>query len=119
LKFDLRHGRRRLRLNKPAVGYLSSGRVDIVDVSVDGVGIESEFRLEPGTATFLEFKWGTVPMRLACVVARSRPSKRPGRFQSGLVIKKSSSPSIAEFTKRVEEALQKVREAEARLPPSI
>jgi hypothetical protein len=119
LKFDLRHGRRRLRLTRPAPGFVTLGRVDIVDVSVDGLGIESEFKLEPGTPTFLEFKWGNFPMRLSCFVARCRPSKTPGRWQIGLTIKKSSSPSIQDYTSRVEAALEKMREAEAKLPPLL
>jgi hypothetical protein len=120
LKFDLRHGRRRLRLNKPAPAMVTGGMVQIIDVSQDGIGVESDFRLEPGSSTFVEFKWGTFPMKLACTVARCRTSRsQAGRFQIGLMIKKSSSPSFADFTKRVQDAIERMREAEAKLPPTI
>ena len=119
MKFDLRQGKRRLHLNKAAPGFVTLGRVDIVDVSEDGIGVESEFKLEPGTPTFLEFKWGNFPMRLACTVARCKPMRTPGRYQSGLTIKRSSSPSFQDYISRVSAALEKMREAEAKLPPVI
>lgn len=119
LKFDLRHGRRRLRLNKPAPGFVTRGRVEIVDVSLEGIGVEADFKLEPSTPTTLEFKWGNFPMRLSCTVARCKPAKTPGRWHVGLAINRNTSPSIQDYISRVKAALEKMLKAEAKLPPLI
>jgi hypothetical protein len=116
VKFDQRRGRR-LHLKRPAPGLVLGGRVGIVDVGIDSVGIEHDFPLDLGSRTFLEFSWGNRPMRLSCIVARTHKVK--SSFSSGLTIDPAKSPDVGEFMKRVREALEKLREAEAKLPPAI
>ena len=66
------------------------------------------------------FSWGRQPMRLSCIVARTHKVKdSPPLHRSGLTIDPAKSPDVAEFMKRVREALEKLREAEAKLPPAI
>ena len=96
------------------------GRVDIIDLAIDAVGIEHDFELRLGAMTFLEFWWGDTQIRLSCEVARTRPVKdQAGRYRSGLKIHRSASESLAEYEKRVEAALAQLREAEGKLPPSM
>jgi hypothetical protein len=96
------------------------GRVDIIDLAIDAVGVEHEFELRLGATTFLNFWWGETQIRLSCEVARTRRVKeQPGRYRSGLKIHRSGSESIAEYEKRIEAALEQLREAEGKLPPAM
>jgi hypothetical protein len=115
MKFDNRSGRR-LHLKRPAPGFILGGRVGIVDVAAGSIGIEHDFPLDLGSRTFLEFSWGK-PMRLSCVVARTERVK--SGYRSGLTVDPAKSPDFAEFNRRITEALEKLREAEAKLPPVI
>ncbi|HSP13372.1 MAG TPA: hypothetical protein VLV78_01320 [Thermoanaerobaculia bacterium] len=118
-KFDKRAGRR-LHLKRPAPALILGGRVGIVDVGLDSIGVEHDFPLTLGGRTFLEFSWSNRPMRLSCVVARTDPVKGKGdRYRSGLRIDPSKSPDFEEFNRRVREGLEQLKEAEAKMPPSI
>jgi hypothetical protein len=119
LRFDLR-GDRRLRLKKPAPGMLLGGRVEIVDLSVAGMGIQHDFPLRSGSEATVEFSWSGTVIRLQCTVARTQSEKSvPGRYRSGLQINKKKSEGFVVYRKRVLAALEKLREAEGRLPPVL
>ena len=119
IKFDLRHNRR-LRLKRPAHGMVTGGRVDIFDMSINSVGVQHDFELRPGATTFLDFWWGDTEIRLSCEVARSRPVKdQTGRYRTGLKINREASDTIGEYEKRIEAALEQLREAEEKLPPAM
>jgi hypothetical protein len=118
-RFDLRHNRR-LRLKRPAHGMIAGGRVEIIDMSTDSLGVEHDFELRLGVMTFLEFWWGDAQMRLSCEVARTRPVKQqPGRYRSGLTIDVAASETMDEYRKRIEAALEQLRAAEEKMPPSM
>lgn len=118
MKFDLRASRR-LHLKRPAPAMVLGGRVDIRDLGLRSVGVEHELELPEGLRTFLEFVWAGTPMRLNCVVASTRPVKaRPGWSRSGLTIERNSE-SRDEYVRRVSEALEQLRAAEAKLPPVV
>lgn len=96
------------------------GRVDIVDMSIDSLGVEHEFELRPGFATFLEFWWGEAQIRLSCEVARTRRvPDQPGRYRSGLTINAAASETIDEYRTRIEAALEQLRATEDKLPPPM
>ena len=96
------------------------GRVDIIDLAIDAIGVEHDFALQVGASTFLDFWWGNTHIRLSCEVTRTRPVKEhTGRYRSGLKIHRSASESIAEYEKRIEAALEQLREAEEKLPPTM
>jgi hypothetical protein len=117
MKFDLRSNRR-LHLKKPVDGMLLGDRVDIVDMSLNSVGIEHEFEIRLGASVYLEFRWGQTSFRLPCTVARTRATSRTGRWSSGLTIR-ASSDSAVEYRKRVEAGLTRLREIEASTPSML
>jgi len=97
---------------------VTGGRVDIIDMSIDSVGVEHDFELRSGTSTFLDFWWGETQIHLSCEVARSRPVKnQTGRYHTGLKINRDASDTIGEYEKRIKAALEQLREAEEKLPP--
>lgn len=103
-------------MKKSVSGMTLGGRVDIIDVSVDSLGIEHAFPMQLGTTTFVEFSWGRDLMELPCVVARTSPiPDRPGHYRSGLkILRKGISEPV--FRKRVKEAIEKLKEIEANRP---
>jgi hypothetical protein len=116
MKFDLRNNRR-LHLKKPVDAMLLGDRVDIVDMSLDSVGILHDFEIKLGASVYLEFFWGQTNFRLPCTVARAR-EVRSGLWRSGLTIR-SNAGSVAEYRKRIEAGLAKLREIEASRPPVL
>jgi hypothetical protein len=117
-RFDQRAGRR-LYLKRPVPAVILGGRVGIVDVGVENIGIEHDFPLELGHRTFLEFSWGNRAMRLTCIVARTdRVMASPERYRSGLIVE-PNSPDLEEFARRVREGIEQLREAESKVPPVI
>ncbi len=99
---------------------VTGGRVDIIDMSIDSLGVEHDFELRPGASTFLNFWWGETEIRLSCEVARSRPVKaKAGWYRTGLKITRGGSDTIGEYEKRIEAALEQLHEAEEKLPPSM
>ena len=116
ITFDHRNNRR-LHLKKPVDAMLLGGRVSIVDMSLDSVGIEHNFEIKLGATVYLEFLWGQTNFRLPCTVARTR-ELRSGRSRSGLTIR-SNAESVAEYRKRIEAGLAKLREIEASRPSSL
>ena len=96
------------------------GRVDIVDMSADSLGIEHDFELHPGFSTFLEFWWGEAQIRLSCEVARTRRLRdQPDRYRSGLTINAEASETIDDYRTRIEAALEQLRATEEKLPPPM
>jgi len=119
MKFDLRNNRR-LRLKKPAAGMVSGGRVEVIDMSLESVGVEHDFPLQADQTTFLEFAWGETLIHLSCTVARTRPVREsPGRYRSGLTIRSGSGDSLDDYRDRIEEALEQLRKVEADRDPSF
>lgn len=116
MKFDLR-ANRRLHLKKPVDGMLLGDRVDIVDMAMNSLGIEHSFELKLGAPVYIEFLWGQTTFRLPCTVARSRPV-RDGQFRTGLTIRVNNE-SVAEYRKRIEAGLTKLREIEAARPSTL
>lgn len=117
MKFDLR-GNRRLHLKKPVDGMLLGDRVDIVDMSLNSVGIEHEFEIRLGASVYLEFRWGQTRFRLPCTVARTRTGSHSGRWRTGLTIR-ANDASVAEYRKRIEAGLARLREIEASKPSTL
>ncbi len=116
-KFDHR-GDRRLHLKKPAGGMITGGRVDIVNMSLNGIGIAHDFPIKAGTQTFLEFSWAGKVLRLWVTVANCRRDRAGTGYRSGLVVQ-NRSESDAEYRQRVKEGLDRLRESESDLPPSV
>lgn len=99
---------------------ITGGRVDIIDLSIDSVGVEHDFELKPGATTFLDFWWGDANIRLSCEVARTRRVKeQTGRYRSGLKINPGASETLQEYEKRIGAALEQLRESEEKLPPAM
>lgn len=116
-KFENR-GDRRLHLKKPAVAFTSKGRIEIIDLSLTGLGVANEFPLTPGDEMFIEFAFMGEALRLWCSVAYCRPARAGAGFRSGLIVKKGSE-SGPEYKKIVSAGLDKLREAESKLPPTV
>jgi hypothetical protein len=117
MKFDLRSNRR-LHLKKPVDGMLLGSRVDIVDMSLSSVGIEHDFEIRLGAPVYLEFRWGQTSFRLPCTVARTRNGSRNACWRSGLTIR-ANNESVAEYRKRIEAGLTRLREIEASKPSML
>jgi hypothetical protein len=110
-KFDHRAARR-VYMRKPALAMLSNLRVQVVDISATGFGIEHDFELEAGGRYLIEFRWGQ-PFMLRCEVVRC---VRQGRqFRSGLRI---SQPSEA-YAAKLRHTLEVRALEEASMPSTL
>jgi hypothetical protein len=99
---------------------ITGGRARIIDLSLDSLGIEHEFPVDVGDSIFIEFSWNSVSIELACTVVRTRETPEPGTgYRSGLRVKRTLSPGIAEYAMRVQVGLEKQREEEKKLPPAV
>ena len=107
-------------MKKPANGMVMGGRVEIHDLGVNSVGVEHEMPLTAGSRTFLEFNWSGTVFRMSCHVARTRKAPdRIGWFRSGLTIDQDRSEAQTEFSRRVQNALASMQQAEEKLPPVL
>ena len=117
VKFDNRTNRR-LHLKKPAGGMVTGGRVEIVDMSLTGLGIIHDFPLRAGAETFLEFAWAGKMLQLWVRVTNCRP-KPGGGYRTGLQLIKKGTDSDNEYLRRVKEGLERLKATESDLPPSV
>ena len=106
MKFDNRSSPR-LRLKRGAPGVTRYGPVEIVDFSPSGIGICSDFPIDVHFPLWLEFNWGTTPMRLECEVRSCIHSRADGKYRSGLQVR--SAQSADTYRKLVERELQKIK----------
>jgi hypothetical protein len=118
IKFEHR-GDRRLHLKKPAMAFTSGGQVEIMNVSMAGIGVAHDFEVKVGQGMFLEFSMNNAMMKLWVTVASSRPvAGKKYRYESGFVVRPGSE-SYEDFKKVVKAGLDKLRSIEANLPPSV
>jgi hypothetical protein len=109
MKFDNRTSPR-LRLKRGAPATTRYGGVEIVDFSPLGIGICSDFPIDVHNPVWLEFKWGTTPVRLECDVRSCVHSRADGNYRTGLSIR-AGMHSAAMYKLLVEKELAKLNAA--------
>lgn len=92
------------------------GRADILDMSVNGMGIRHDVPLKLGEETFVEFKWSGALIQLRCQVSTTRPDRTGHGHCSGLQV--TGGVSANDYKKRVLDAVKQMVEREVDdLPP--
>lgn len=118
IKYEHR-GDRRLHLKKPVMAFTSAGQVEVLNISMAGIGVTHDFELKVGQGMFLEFALNNSMMKLWVTVASTRRvAGKKFRHESGFVVRPGSE-SYEDFKKLVKAGLDKLRSIEANLPPSV
>jgi hypothetical protein len=116
VKFDYRRSRR-VRLKRPAQAMITGGRGEILDLSLEGIGMKHDVPLEPGREIFLEFNWGNTLIALRCAVAATKRLAEQPLYRSGLTVVGGEGAEMYRF--RVRRAVASMLEHESTLPPIL